>query len=163
MSSVTIEPKKLTLIEKPKNRKEWENNKAYYRQKFFSNKMKKDLEEKEHKQEVALKEIGKRQEYGTVGIMAYRAGNASKLATRAAWEYKKESMGVVFEKYYKSENNKNTTMPMSSTLTVIESEIDSQPKTVNSIEFHGDDSIDNTYLNLNQRSNEVVDSWEDLC
>ena len=42
MSSIANSSQKLTLIENPKTRKDWENNKAYYQQKFFTEKQKKD-------------------------------------------------------------------------------------------------------------------------
>ncbi len=160
MSSVTSTQKKLTLIEKPKSRKDWENNKAYYQQKFFSNKQKKDLEERKHKEEMALKEIGKRQEFGSCGILAYRAGGGSKIAERKAWEYKMESMKVVYEKYYNNADNTNTPIPSGSD--VLEAEVDSHPRD-NSNVTECSFPVDNSYLNLHHRTDEAVDSWEDLC
>jgi hypothetical protein len=153
MSSVATESKKLVLIKNPRNCKERENNKAYYREKFFSSKMKKDHADKERKYKVAINIIGVRQEYGACGRLACRAGNESRAAEKREWEYKKESMTVVFEKYHKQEITENT--PSST-----EPEFDSEPKDINSPESHNDK---NTHLNLNQSQVEVVDSWEDLC
>jgi hypothetical protein len=160
MSSVTAESKKLVLIKNPRNCKERENNKAYYREKFFSSKMKKDHAEKERKYKVAINIIGVRQEYGACGRLACRAGNESIAAEKREWEYKKESMGIVFEKYQKQEFNKNTASSIPTPLPITEPEFDSEPKDANSPECHDDT---NTYLNLHQSQVEVVDSWEELC
>lgn len=158
MSSIASSSQKLTLIENPKTRKEWENNKAYYQQKFFSCKQKKDEREKKYKLEQAQKIIGERQAYGMCGTLGFRAGHASKAAEKKAWEYKMESMKVEYERYHKKPENTETTITTSN---VLEAEVDSHPKdnSANETPF----PVDNSYLSLSHRPQEAVDSWEDLC
>ena len=57
MSGSTSAAAKLTLIANPKSRKDWENNQAYYQEKFFSRKQKQVLKEAKRKEEIAWKEI----------------------------------------------------------------------------------------------------------
>ena len=50
-----------TLIANPKRFKDWENNKLYYRERFFSKKQKEVVIEIERKNEIAYKHIATRQ------------------------------------------------------------------------------------------------------
>lgn len=54
----------LTLIEKPKNRSERENNEAYYQQRFFSKNQLRSLEERTRQAEIAHKIISQRDKGG---------------------------------------------------------------------------------------------------
>jgi hypothetical protein len=54
----------LTLIEKPKNRAERENNELYYRQKFFSKNQLRSLEERNRQAEIANNVISQRDKGG---------------------------------------------------------------------------------------------------
>jgi hypothetical protein len=55
---------KLVLITNPKNHKERENNKEYYRQKFFSKSQLKKVEDDKRKLEIAVKQIDQRSNGG---------------------------------------------------------------------------------------------------
>lgn len=155
MSSIASSSQKLTLIENPKTRKDWENNKAYYQQKFFTEKQKKDERDKKHKLKQAQKIIGDRQAFGTCGMMAFRAGHESEAAEKRAWVYKMESMKIERERYPIPPLKKET-IP-----SVLEAEVNSHPKDDSATETAF--PVDNSYLNLNCRPEEAVDSWEDLC
>jgi hypothetical protein len=156
MSSIANSSQKLTLIENPKTRKDWENNKAYYQQKFFTEKQKKDERDRIHKLTQAKKIIGLRQEYGMCGRLACRAGHDSEAAEKRAWAYKVESMKIEHERYHKKPVNTETTS------NILEAEVDSHPNGGNS-ETETPFPVDNCYLNLTHRPEEAVDSWEDLC
>jgi hypothetical protein len=54
----------LKLIANPKSRKDWENNKQYYRQKFFSKSQLKKVEDDKRKCEIASKVIDQRSNGG---------------------------------------------------------------------------------------------------
>jgi len=157
MSSISsTAQKKLTLIETPKTRKEWENNKAYYQQKFFTTHQKKELRENKNKLEQAMKVIGKRQEFGLCGIMHFRSGNDSESAKKRAWQYKMESMHIEYERYYKQPA---TTTPLK--VDILEAEVDTHPD--NSFTPDCSCPTDTSYFDLNNRTDEIVDSWEELC
>lgn len=159
MSSIASSSQKLTLIEKPKTRKDWENNKAYYQEKFFSDKQKKDEREKLYKLKQAKKVIGERQAFGICGMLAFRAGHDSEAAEKRSWKYKVESMKLEYERYHKKPENTETTV---TTFNILQAEVESQPKD-NSLTEETPFPVENCYLSLIHRPEEAVDSWEDLC
>lgn len=147
--STTARSSKLTLVANPKTRKDWENNKAYYQEKFFSDKQKQVLREKKRKEEAALSEIGKRQEYSTHGTLAYRSGCMSKHAEKEAWKHHLESYKIYYETYHKPQVTTDTTTE--------EQTIQEQEE--QTIVNNEDDN--DKYININPTV--VVDSWEELC
>lgn len=88
---------KLTLIAIPRNFAERENNKAYYQAKFFSKSQKESLKEKKRKEEIARKEIAKRQEFGENGGLSFRH-TLSKGKQEENWKYMKESLKIYHER-----------------------------------------------------------------
>lgn len=81
----------ISLISNPKTRKDWENNKLYYQQKFFSKSQKNILREMERKTEIALKHISTRQPH----VSGVNGGKEPEFKKKnAAWKYHAESMNL---------------------------------------------------------------------
>lgn len=138
---------KLTLIANPKNFAERENNKAYYQAKFFSKSQKETLKEKKRKEEVVLKEIAKRHEFGDNPLIGRNVNNKSK--QMADWEYKKESLKI----YYERMNIHPGSEP---SISVVPDFVEP----VVTVDLTPNNSVGITITPL---STEEVDSWEDLC
>jgi len=144
MSSSTS---KLTLIANPKNFAERENNKAYYQAKFFSKGQKESLKENKRKEEVVLKEIAKRHEFGDNPLIGRNVNNKSKQLSN--WEYKKESMKIFYEKMNIQSGIEADVLTPSDVV-----------EPVSTIDLTPNESVGITIKPL---SVEEVDSWEDLC
>ena len=138
---------KLTLIANPKNFAERENNKAYYQAKFFSKTQKESLKEKKRKEEIVLKEIAKRHEFGDNPLVGRNVNNKSK--QMAEWEYKKESLKIFYERM-------NIQPGVEPSVSVVPD----FGEPVVMVDLTPNESVGITITPL---STEEVDSWEDLC
>jgi len=136
-SSSAVSPK-LMLIDNPKTRKDWDNNKLYYQQKFFSKKQKIVLKETERKQEIALKHISTRQPHvsGVDGGMS-----CSKKAKELNWKYHAEGISI-----YQKNMTENETSGIVEETTLVKS--------------NNTKSEDQSTLQILSME---VDDWEDLC
>ena len=151
MSGSTSAAAKLTLIANPKSRKDWENNQAYYQEKFFSRKQKQVLKEAKRKEEIAWKEIDVRQQNGLCNSLFYTSANGDKNVKRANWKHTAESLAIFQNSLQNLEDNTDThdwEENLCGTAEVAASE--------NVINLKGNVCIVGV-------SSEVVDSWEDLC
>ena len=145
----TSSSQKLVLIEKPKNQRERENNKAYYQQKFFSLKQKRELEERKHAVLLAYKDIDKRQEYGTSGTIC--GGHSLSVNTtnrrRKAKSIEREVAKAITARAANNsvEHKKEDDIEETEQLNPLLFEVNIHP-----------------HLNIQLQTGEVVDSWEDL-
>lgn len=146
----TSSSQKLVLIEKPKNQRERENNKAYYQEKFFSLKQKKDLEERKHAVLLAYKDIDKRQEYGTSGTicgghsLSVNPTNRRRKAKAIEREVAKAIIARAANNRVEKKNEDS--IEENGQLNPLLFEVNTHP-----------------HLNIQIQTGEVVDSWEDLC
>lgn len=149
MSLLTFSSKKLVLIEKPKNQRERENNKAYYQEKFFSLKQKRDLEERNHAVLLAYKDIDKRQELGTHGTMGggqsltVNKNNRGRKAKAIEREVSKAIIARAATNHVKKNDEDN--IEETGQLNQLLFEVNTHP-----------------HLNIQLQTGELVDSWEDL-
>ena len=138
---------KLTLIANPRNFAERENNKAYYQAKFFSKSQKESLKEKKRKEEIARKEIAKRQEFGENGGLSFRH-TLSKGKQEENWKYMKERLKIYHESM--NEGRTQTDDPVVPT---------DEGKCIDAVL---PPSEIRAVVAIEPLSAEVVDSWEDL-
>jgi len=145
---------KLVLIEKPKNQRERENNKAYYQEKFFSLKQKRDLEERKHAVLLAYKDIDKRQEYGTSGTicgghsLSVNPSNRRSKAKAIEREVAKAILARAAAAATNPVEHKKKQEEEGGQLNPLLFEVNTHP---------------HPHLNIQLQTGEVVDSWEDLC
>ena len=139
--SMSATSQRLTLVENPKTRKDWENNKLYYQQKFFSKNQKDVLKEKERKQEIALKHISIRQPHvsGVDGGMS-----CPKKVRESNWKYRAESISI----FQKQMNDGSTDADNSE---------ENKPVDCN------DTKTENKTQYIIQITSTNVDDWEELC
>jgi len=137
---------KLTLIANPRNFADRENNKAYYQAKFFSKGQKESLKEKKRKEEIARKEIAKRQEFGENGGLSGRCA-LSKKKQEENWNYTKESLRIYHERMNEGRTQPDSVVPSDEGKCIDAVLPPSEIRAVVAIE---------------PLSVEVVDSWEDL-
>jgi hypothetical protein len=85
---------KVTLIANPKSRKDWDNNKLYYQQKFFSKTQQSVLNENTRKADVALKQIAVRQP----SVSGVDGGSQSKKFKLTQWKIHSEGLKTFQQK-----------------------------------------------------------------
>jgi hypothetical protein len=152
MSFSSVGSQRLTLIENPKSRKDWDNNKLYYQQKFFSKKQKDVLKETERKQEIALKHISTRQPHVSGVDGGY---SSSKKTKESDWKYRAESISIFQKQMRKNENWNDDCIVSCETSSIVEKTNDVD------VECNNTKNENQSTVQIIMSTN--VDDWEDLC